>query len=221
MTALRKFQFTASAPRVKLPASWLQQALVSPDGVYAMPLSGERSHRNVSVAFSSCAGVGSSSSSSVHLHGVPLIKLHQRDPVRLPRLFSSFHNSFLPRKPHPNHFICQSKRFGNLPVGVASIAKRRSGSRYIGFICAINSVRCWMLSVLTTGHRPAPGRYLRPGLLPAVLLAVLRSISYARLLTTLTRYSEFVTVFSMNFRKFLATYKTPLAAHLLPDMNRP
>ena len=85
----------------ELPASGPQQALVSAQGgVYATPLAGEH-------PIGKCPGsvlqavpeLAARPVLSVHLHGVPSSKLHQKRSLSAhSRLFSSFHNSFLPRK---------------------------------------------------------------------------------------------------------------------------
>ena len=85
-----------------------------------------------------------------HLHEVPSSKPHQMKCLSAHSwLFISFHNSFRPRKSRVRTTSSVNPSDFAISRFVYPIAKRRSGSRYIGFIWPISSVRRSMLSVLT------------------------------------------------------------------------
>ena len=123
-----------------------------------------------------------------HLHEVPSSKPHQMKCLSAHSwLFISFHNSFRPRKSRVRTTSSVNPSDFAISRFVYPIAKRRSGSRYIGFIWPISSVRRSMLSVLTaasSGTGAASGSF---GTSSSNSSRCLRSISYARLLLQLTR----------------------------------
>ena len=119
----------------------------------------------------------------------------------LEQVFNVIDSRYRSGKPHPNHFVRQSKRFGNLPVGVAH---RQKAKRITVHRFHLSNQFCQMLDVIGADcciirHRGAIWcvRDFFQQFFPAFAKHIVCTTS-----TTTNEISgEFVTVFSMNFRK--------------------